>query len=96
MAEAAGGEPERLLFGIDVMEVQGCCRAVISACSTAPASLFDQDPLDSAPALGDPFLGAQDAAVGAPPVEAEDCTRVAATYAHDFPWRRCRVRPGQP
>jgi hypothetical protein len=48
-----------------VMELQRCGRTVISTCCTAAARLFDQDALDVTAALGDPFLDAQNATVGA-------------------------------
>jgi hypothetical protein len=65
VTEAAGRKSERLLFGIEVMELQRCWRPVISAdCATA-AGLLDQDPLDLAAALGHTFLGAQNAPVAA-------------------------------
>jgi len=58
VAEAAGGEPERLLRGIEVMELQRSQRPVITAGRTGAAGLLDQDPLDPATTLRDTELGA--------------------------------------
>jgi hypothetical protein len=71
-------------------------KAVVPARGTAAAGLLDQEFLDVATPLGDPFLSAQNTAVGAAGVESEDSSHVAATYAHDLPRRGCGIHSGQP
>jgi hypothetical protein len=58
VAESAGGESERLLLRVEVVELERSQGPVITARRAAAASLLDQDPLDLAAPLCDALLGA--------------------------------------
>jgi hypothetical protein len=64
-AQATGGESERLLRGVEVMEVQSGRQSVVSARSAAAAGLLDEDALDPTSSFRDPFLRAENAPIGA-------------------------------
>jgi hypothetical protein len=58
VAETARRYSERLLGGIEVMELQGRLVPVVPTGHTASTGLLHQDPLDFAAPLRDALLGA--------------------------------------